>query len=30
MIVRNSKYQLPFELPEPKIDDANTKLVYMV
>lgn len=30
MILRNSKYQLPFELPEPKSDDQNTKLVYII
>lgn len=30
MILRNSKYQLPFDLPEPKIDDQNTKLVYII
>ena len=30
MIVRNSKYQLPFELPEPKGDNKDAKLVYII
>ena len=30
MILRNSKYQLPFDLPEPKMDDNNTKLIYII
>lgn len=30
MILRNSKYQLPFDIPEPKIDDKNTKLIYII
>lgn len=30
MILRNSKYQLPFDIPEPKIDDQNTKLIYII
>ncbi len=30
MIVRNSKYHLPFELPLPKNNDTNAKLVYII
>lgn len=30
MILRNSKYQLPFELPEPRFGDQNTKLIYIM
>lgn len=30
MILRNSKYQLPFDIPEPKIGDQNTKLIYII
>ena len=30
MILQNSKFELPFELPEPKTDDQNAKLVYIV
>lgn len=30
MIVQNRKFELPFELPEPKTDDSNAKIVYIV
>ncbi len=30
MIVRNSRYQTPIPLPEPRIDDKNSKLAYIV
>ncbi len=30
MILRNSRYQLPFLLPEPKTDDQNSKLAYII
>lgn len=30
MILRNSKYELPFELPEPKSDDPTAKLAYII
>lgn len=30
MILRNSKYELPFELPEPKGDDPTAKLAYII
>lgn len=30
MILRNSRYELPFELPEPKGDDPTAKLAYII
>ncbi len=30
MIVRNSHYQTPIPLPEPKIDDKNSKPAYII
>ena len=30
MIVRNNKYEVPFELPEPKTNELTPKFAYIV
>lgn len=30
MIIKNSKFNLPFNLPEPKHDDSDAKIIYII